>query len=401
MHIKEMNTGAVYQLTFNKTEGHERRACPACNPEKTKNLPFGFNHDQGIGYCHKCESRFKLITHSDRRNQEGNNLVNQANTLRYDPKPPSAISLDNVRETLQVDKPFEHRLQTNAFLRFLNGKLGKDVTKRLADFYLIGTAHKFGGSPVFWQIDHNHKVRSGKIIGYNSKTGKRLDCMNWVHAAYKGIDQKAFNLCQCLFGAHLIPDSSGPFAIVESEKTAIIASYYLPGFTWLATGGKSNLKADKLSPLKNHPVILFPDLNAADEWEKQIEPLKGQFRIAVSRLLEEIATEDEKQQGLDLADYLLSTQPLESEDSSSKIFEESTTLQRPKSSEVSSNKDPVEASGNSRNEPALPDTSHFRKTANGYLEPVTEADQQATYDFFLAKNPKLQKLVAEPSKEVD
>ena len=378
MHIKEMSSGAIYDMAFHKQEGHERRACPACNPEKEKNLPFGFNHDQGIGYCHKCEGRFKGVRHGERADTKD---AQDHKPLKKEPNLPSTISYEVVSRTLQVERSFEYRLQTNSFLRFLANHFGRNTAKRLADFYLIGTSREFGGSPVFWQIDHDFNVRSGKIIGYNSDTGKRLNYMTWVHAAYKAIDKRAFNLSQCLFGAHLIPDSEGPFAIVESEKTAVIASYYLPEYTWLATGGKSNLKAEKLSPLKDYPVILYPDLNAADEWEEQIRSLKGHFKIEVLRFLEQTATTEEKQQGLDLADYLLRDYPAEHEKSFVDCLEHPIVIQRPSAEPVSD--------GKAESEPQVPDTSNFRKAKGGYLEPVTEAGRAATYHFFLAKNCKL------------
>ncbi|WP_372938062.1 DUF6371 domain-containing protein [Seonamhaeicola sp.] len=39
-------------------------------------------------------------------------------------------------------------------------------------------------------------------------------------------------------------------AIVESEKTAIIMSMFLPDFIWLATGSKGNFKYELLELLK-------------------------------------------------------------------------------------------------------------------------------------------------------
>ncbi|MBK9025621.1 MAG: hypothetical protein IPL69_17065 [Saprospiraceae bacterium] len=48
---------------------------------------------------------------------------------------------------------------------------------------------------------------------------------------------------------------------MESEKTAIIASVYLPQFTWLASGGKAGLTKDKLEVLKGRNVNLYPDRN--------------------------------------------------------------------------------------------------------------------------------------------
>lgn len=74
-----------------------------------------------------------------------------------------------------------------------------------------------------------------------------------------------FELKQCLFGEHLLRDKAKPIAIVESEKTAIIASVYLPQFIWLAVGSLTNLNAEKCSVLKGRTVTLFPDLNGFEK----------------------------------------------------------------------------------------------------------------------------------------
>jgi hypothetical protein len=116
-------------------------------------------------------------------------------------------------------------------------------------------------------------------------------------------DETQWSLQQCLFGLHLIADNPGkPIAIVESEKTAIIASEYLPDFIWLATGTINGLNVDKLKPLKGRKVVLFPDKGKAfTEWTNFT---KGYQRsIKVSDLLERKAPGEHD--GYDIADYLV------------------------------------------------------------------------------------------------
>lgn len=105
----------------------------------------------------------------------------------------------------------------------------------------------------FWQVDNQGKVRTGKVMLYYPETGKRVkepyNHISWVHSL---IPHKDFNLCQCFFGEHLInKDKTRPIALVESEKTALIASYYLPQFLWIASGGKNGcFNTKSLSVLK-------------------------------------------------------------------------------------------------------------------------------------------------------
>lgn len=121
---------------------------------------------------------------------------------------------------------------------------------------------------------------------------------------HKVIKQPEFELRQCLFGAHLLRDKTKPIAVAESEKTAVIASVYLPQFIWVAVGSLTNLNAEKCSILKGRTVVLFPDLNGFDKWSSKAKELSHLATFKVSDLLERKATEDERKQALDLVDYL-------------------------------------------------------------------------------------------------
>jgi len=119
---------------------------------------------------------------------------------------------------------------------------------------------------------------------------------------------KDFKLRQCFFGEHLLnqfPDRS--VAIVESEKTAILASVYFPQFVWLATGGKNGCRwSDRTvnNVLKKRNVVLFPDLGVYDDWKRQSE-LFDVRSVRISDLLKKHASDSERKKGLDIADYLL------------------------------------------------------------------------------------------------
>ena len=103
----------------------------------------------------------------------------------------------------------------------------------------------------------------------------------------------------------MLIDKTKPVAIVESEKTAVIASVYLPQFIWVAVGSLTNLNAEKCSILKGRTVTLFPDLNGFEKWSSKAKELSHLANFTVSDLLERKASEAEKKQGFDLADYLI------------------------------------------------------------------------------------------------
>lgn len=141
---------------------------------------------------------------------------------------------------------------------------------------------------------------------YNANTGKRVkepfSHITWVHKLLK---HENFVLKQCFYGEHLLKDKTKPVAIVESEKTAIIASVYFKQFTWLAVGSLNNLNCEICEVLRGRFVVLFPDLKGFEKWSDKAKQFSAIATFTVSDLLERKATEEEKKKGLDLADYLI------------------------------------------------------------------------------------------------
>src|SRR5690554_6866053 len=176
----------------------------------------------------------------------------------YDITPPEAHRIATVAPRLKAISfiPFEvfkaslnpSAYNKNCFVSYLINLFGVDVAGKAISRYFVGTSNYWDGATVFWQIDTIGRLRTGKIMLYNPNTGKRIkesfNHINWVHKATK---QPDFVLGQCLFGEHLLNDRTMPVAIVESEKTAIIASVYLPSFIWVAVGSLTNLNAEKCS----------------------------------------------------------------------------------------------------------------------------------------------------------
>ena len=76
----------------------------------------------------------------------------------------------------------------------------------------------------------------------------------------------------------------------------------MPEYLWLATGSLNEFKPSKLEILKDRIVVAFPDLGAYDIWKKKASEMS--FHIAVSDFMEKAATEPQRKQGLDLADFL-------------------------------------------------------------------------------------------------
>lgn len=209
----------------------------------------------------------------------------------------------------------------NNFVQFLTDKFGADAAGQAISRYFIGSSkHWQGAATTFWQIDRKGNIRAGKVMLYNPENGKRIkdskNSISWVHSMVKFPD---FTLQQCFFGEHLLADKSKTAAIVESEKSAIIGSIYWPEFIWLATGGLDGLNAAKFSILNGRTVIIFPDLSKPKEgkqsafeiWSSKARDFQNIASIKISDLLEREATDQERIDGLDIADYLLRFKPEE------------------------------------------------------------------------------------------
>ncbi len=261
--------------------------CPCGKSNKDgKFIPYkGFDN---CGYCHSCGKTFLPE-------------LSKNDNMKFEPqaKHVSFISYELVEKSLKA---------SNNFLIYLNSLFGKETAEQLKNRYKIGSSKHWNGATVFWQIDHSRKVRTGKIMQYDATTGKRVkepySLIQWVHTA---LNLKDYNLSQCLYGLHLIAENGSqnkPIAIVESEKTAIIASIFFPKYIWLATGGKEGLTAERLQPLAGRKVILFPDLNGFDLWKEKAKHLINISDITVSDYLQKRVSENEVKQGYDLADYL-------------------------------------------------------------------------------------------------
>ncbi|MEJ7739610.1 MAG: DUF6371 domain-containing protein [Chitinophagaceae bacterium] len=302
----------AYRYTLEPYKGmNSRYNCPACGKHKkfTRYIDTETGNHLGeeVGKCSReinCGYHFKPKQYFEKNKPLFNSREKSEYSYIIKRKPEKAnpvsfIPFDTFKQSLGFHKE-------NNFIQFLYRHFGSENTSALISRYYIGTSKHWDGATVFWQIDINRKIRSGKIMLYNAITGKRskeqYHMPTWVHSVLR---LPEFALKQCFFGEHLLHGSTKPVAICESEKTAIIASFYFPEFVWLACGALGGLNPGKSKVLQGRSVVLYPDLRSFDKWQAKAKELSSISRFVISDLLERKATENEKAQGLDLADYLL------------------------------------------------------------------------------------------------
>jgi hypothetical protein len=299
-----------YQLQPYKTPA-SRYACPQCNHPHafTRYMDTQTGQQLGnvVGRCsreHNCGYHYTPKQHFANHPEAG--ATNEYHPVdlakKYLNLSPSLISLSEVGRSMT-------NYTDNNLFTYLSNLLGDDAARSLASRYYLGTSDHWPGATVFWQIDVQGKARTGKIMLYNPETGKRVkqpyNHIHWMHRKlYAG-----YYLQQCLFGEHLLPtDTTKPVALVESEKTALIAAHHLPQYLWLATGGLNNLNADKCKVLQGRKVILYPDVNALNTWQQKahdLELLLPNTTFKVDDYLERYATAVQRSEGWDLGDVLV------------------------------------------------------------------------------------------------
>lgn len=298
-----------------------RYHCPGCqNRVKTFTLYIdietGEHVNPSVGRCNredKCGYHYtpkhyfedeRALLQQPKKFKNKNSLVTTTQFISnphktVHSKPFSLIPLEQFKQSLKHYK-------ANHFVTFLINLFGVDITGQLISKYFIGTSKHWPGATVFWQIDKAGKIRTGKIMLYDPFVGKRIKepfpLVSWAHKVLK---LPEFNLQQCFFGEHLLKENTKQVAIVESEKTAVIASVYLPQFIWIAAGNMNGLNKHKSQVLKGRTVTLFPDLNGFEKWNNLAKELYHIIPFSVSDLLEIKASDSDKKQGLDLADYLI------------------------------------------------------------------------------------------------
>ena len=302
-----------YRFTLQKYKRGSKLTCPKCG---RKQCFVKYIDTEGqiifpdyVGRCdheHSCQYHYKPSDYFKDNPiilEERKPWKPQAKVIQ--PKSTDYIGSNFMRRSLT-------NYERNPLFSFFTRLFGKKEASRLFQLYHVGTSKKWGGSTVFWQIDRQGRVRAGKIMLYNPATGHRVkeprSYVSWVHT---DLGLEHFNMKQCLFGEHLLIDfPTKAVAIVESEKSALVATHFMPDFVWLATGGIHGcFKADTVSILKGRAVMLCPDLGAKDVWQEKAHLLSSICsKVVFSEILERYATDEQKGKGLDIADFLLMTE---------------------------------------------------------------------------------------------
>ncbi|WP_353721922.1 DUF6371 domain-containing protein [Dyadobacter sp. 676] len=309
-----------YQLKRYKTPS-DRVTCPACGAKKSFapyiDIETGQDLPAQYGRCNRADQcGYHLNPYKDgygTAGQKSDGFVPAPISKPKPTTPPVNLPKELLVETLK-------KSPGNRFTQHLLRLFPQDVVNRLRSEYMIGDHDVWPGSTMFWFVNKDLNIRAGQVkqfdeTGHTAKNSDGTSRTVWIHklvpketewlSAYETQDMRV----DCLFGEHLLnryPDRK--IALFESPKTAIIATPFFPEMLCLAVGALDYLTPERVQALRGKTVILYPDLSkegkAFAKWSEKAERLRPLGDFKVSSFLEQIATDEERAKGLDMADYL-------------------------------------------------------------------------------------------------
>jgi hypothetical protein len=303
-----------------------RHVCPACN---SKGAFVRYVDENGgyisfdVGRCNresKCGYEYKPKQYfADNPTAQRNTRTKKRGTPNYAFAVKNGSQVKYEASVTNVTPDYiapEHLAPTighydqNSFVQFLFNLFPDcgDEINAVLKMYFVGTYEDYTCFP---SIDQQRRVCRAKLIRFNQATGKRLKGDYDTSSLPAKLKLKEnFNYSQIFFGEHLLPKNQNKtVAVVEAEKTAIIASLCFPEFVWLGSNSKTWLKVERLQKLGTRKILLFPDADGFDDWRTVAAAARAKgVNVTVSDLIERCATAEQKAGGYDLANYLIEQQ---------------------------------------------------------------------------------------------
>lgn len=191
------------------------------------------------------------------------------------------------------------------------GWLSEKQIRHAAARYRLGKSKS--GKTIYWMIDEMNRVRDGHLGD------------TWVSSLLKARESQFLQWWHprhCLFGLHLLSHTDfnscnscnswfKSISVVESEASAVILSELFPESIWMAYAYPANMTVDLLEPLQGCTVTIYPQTDPDMEiylsffdFADTVRRIYPSIDISIERILEDNATEEQKQRNIDLVDFL-------------------------------------------------------------------------------------------------
>ena len=222
-----------------------------------------------------------------------------------------------------------------------NGWLSEEQMRHAADRYRLGKGRS--GKTIYWMMDEMGVVRDGHLAD------------SWVSSILKAREPnllRSWHPSHCFFGQHLLCHTeitettdlnschscnslfesvalrtcstkkesvssvqsvvgNKLISVVESEASAVILSELFPESIWLAYVYPANLTVDLFASLQGRSVTIYPQTDPCMDTYLSFLDLADSVRrrypsidISIDRILEDNATDEQKERNIDLVDFL-------------------------------------------------------------------------------------------------
>jgi len=342
--LHEMDTPHRYTLE----KGSKKHVCPRCTKKTFVCYIDGTTGDYLPPQYGRCDRESKCLYHLNpykdgyakaiQEQEQGNNKATPINwtpqqtIVQPQTAQPVFFPVDVYAKTLNPES-YEKNVFIQNLLQGVKYPFAVDEVTKVVQLYRLGTvANGYRtGAITFPYIDINGNIRAVQVKQFdeaNHTTGtdflhsiiekhhtrNNTPLPEWLQA-YIHQEKRV----SCLFGEHLLSKyPQNPVALVEAPKTAVYGTLYFGapetpnGLIWLAVYNKSSFSFDKLKALKGRFVYVFPDLSkdrqTFNEWQSKAKDFESRLsgtRFIFSDLLEQLAPDRDKENGNDLADYLI------------------------------------------------------------------------------------------------
>lgn len=241
------------------------------------------------------------------------NIETDMTDFNFTPPPPKPVQpplpMLVLPKYLMAGTLTEDVLSQDNLIRWIRTGIHWDTIQRkrveeMIDLYDVGHGKK--GHTIFWQIDENGQLHTGKMMKYRTD-GHRDKQAKWnfdfIHSTLaKHWDAERREMVEeppypfphlydpskqeaqiTFFGLHLLnkwkrKDIEQTVCIVESEKTALLMAIAYGNHAkqlWIACGGIEMLTRERLKPLidQGRRIILYPDRDGIEKWRIKCEQL--------------------------------------------------------------------------------------------------------------------------------
>lgn len=240
--------------------GKRKGTCPKC--EKTRVFVYYKNLDKDLNFG-RCDRQ----NHCGYHNKPNHELLKDQN-IDFDSYLPKQEMIKATAYPNDKDLSVLKDL-SSVFHDFCRSQL--KITNEHLQKWNVGTCDNKYKNTVFGYKSKKQFLNLKTIAYQLTQDGK--DCKRnkksnpYYMKAEQGVGYK-----RCLYGEHLL--SNNVVCLVESEKTAVIASFIYPQFDFLATGGSSGIKLEQMEKIKRKTVNYLADNDLAGKENSTIKHLK-------------------------------------------------------------------------------------------------------------------------------